>query len=976
MNLAELADLGSLPDDAPVAFEAIIVDSRQARPGCLFAAMPGTRVDGLSFAEGAVRRGAVAVLAGEGAPATIAGAPVLRCADPRRALALAAARLHPRQPARMVAVTGTAGKTSVASFARQVWAATGTSAAMIGTTGVVAPGRESYGSLTTPDPVALHALLDGLAGEGVEACAMEASSHGLDQRRLDGVALLAGAFTNLGRDHMDYHPTMEHYLASKLRLFDTLLEPGQPAVVNGDDAYSAPVIEACERRGLRVLTVGRRGAHLAVKRIEQEQYRQIAEVQHEGRTHRVALPLAGEFQLSNALVAAGLAIATGTPAGTALAALEHLKGASGRLDLVGKSASGAPVYVDYAHKPDALENVLRALRPYTTGRLVLVFGCGGDRDRGKRPIMGAIAERLADTVIVTDDNPRSEEPADVRAAILAQAPGATEIADRREAIRHAVAHAGTRRHARHRRQGPRGGADRRRRDAALLGPRRGARSAGGARNAGHAQSAGHARSAGGALMLWSVQDMAAAMEAEIRGEAPEGVVGLSIDTRTLRQGEAYFAILGEVHDGHDFVPHAEDAGAALAVVSRERADTFADLGLPLLVVDDVLEGLERLGVAARDRTRAMVVAVTGSVGKTTTKELLRAALGASGSVHAAVASFNNHWGVPLTLARMPADTDYAVVEIGMNHPGEITPLVRMAAPHVAVITLVAAAHLGAFASVDEIARAKAEIFDGLVEGGVALLNADDPRLELLKAEARDRGVRRIVTFGKAGDVRRESVRLGDESSTLNVRIAGETFEATVGAPGGHVVQNALAALGACYLVGADMAAACRGLAAFTAGKGRGERHRLDHPDGPILLIDESYNANPASMVAGIRALRVARPGPGGRRIAVLGDMLELGARSAALHAHLAEPLSANAIDLVLLAGDQMAALRDRLQSATGEGGAAGPEVRWFAATPELATIVADEVRAHDVVMVKSSQGLGFAAIVDRLKEAYPPQGEG
>ena len=436
MNLSDLADLGRATGDA--AFERIVVDSREAGPGALFAAMPGTKADGLSFAEGAVEKGAVAVLAGEEAPETVSGAPVLRCADPRRALALAASRLLPRQPERTVAVTGTAGKTSVASFARQVWEAAGTSAAMIGTTGVIAPGRKTYGSLTTPDPVALHSLLDELAGEGVAACAMEASSHGLDQRRLDGVRLRAGAFTNLGRDHMDYHPTMEHYLRSKLRLFDTLLDAGQPAVVNADDEYSPSVIEACRARGLDVLTVGRGGKALAIKRVEQEQFRQVAEVTHDGRGHRVELPLAGEFQLSNALVAAGLAIATGTPADAALAALADLKGASGRLDLVGKSASGAPVYVDYAHKPDALENVLRALRPYTTGRLVVVFGCGGDRDRGKRPIMGAIATRLADRVIVTDDNPRSEEPVAIRAAILAEAPGAEEIPDRREAIHRAV----------------------------------------------------------------------------------------------------------------------------------------------------------------------------------------------------------------------------------------------------------------------------------------------------------------------------------------------------------------------------------------------------------------------------------------------------------------------------------------------------------------------------------------------------------
>ena len=320
----------------------------------------------------------------------------------------------------------------------------GLAAASIGTTGVTAPGREDYGSLTTPDPVELHRLLAELAASGVTHAAMEASSHGLDQRRLDGVRLAAGGFTNLGRDHMDYHPTVEAYHGAKMRLFSGLLTKGAPAVIFADDAWSRATIDVARGAGLDVLTVGRKGDFLKIKRVEHERHRQRAEIEADGALHEIDLPLAGDFQVANALVAAGLAISTGLDTESALAALEKLKGASGRLELVGATADGAPVYVDYAHKPDALENVLLAVRPFTTGRVVVVFGCGGDRDRGKRPIMGEIATRLADLVIVTDDNPRSEEPASIRAAILAQAPGAVEIADRRQAIREAVAmlHAG------------------------------------------------------------------------------------------------------------------------------------------------------------------------------------------------------------------------------------------------------------------------------------------------------------------------------------------------------------------------------------------------------------------------------------------------------------------------------------------------------------------------------------------------------
>src|SRR5690606_11623112 len=446
MKLNDLTGLLGAEGGATATTEVVGVtsDSRKVMPGMVFVAVTGSKADGAAYASDAAKRGAAAIVAARGATIDAGGVPVFLVDDPRLALARLAAELFPRQPATMVAVTGTSGKTSVAAFTRQIWERAGRKAASIGTTGVVAPGRNDYGQLTTPDPVELHRLLTELADSGVTHAAMEASSHGLDQRRLDGVRLSAGGFTNLGRDHMDYHPTVEDYLRAKLRLFDTLLPKGAPAVIFADDRWSKPTIDAAKAAGLNVLTVGRHGDFLTLKRVEHERFRQRAEIAAGDALFEVDLPLAGDFQIFNALVSAGLAIATGTPAAKALAALEHLKGAPGRLDLAGTTKDGAPVYVDYAHKPDALENVLASVRPFTTGRVVVVFGCGGDRDRGKRPIMGEIATRLADLVFVTDDNPRSEEPASIRKEILAAAPGAIEIGDRREAIREAVAalHAG------------------------------------------------------------------------------------------------------------------------------------------------------------------------------------------------------------------------------------------------------------------------------------------------------------------------------------------------------------------------------------------------------------------------------------------------------------------------------------------------------------------------------------------------------
>lgn len=400
-----------------------------------FVAIAGSKADGAGFIADAVAKGAAAVIASHAAETPV---PVLVVAEPRRFLSVAASHFYGRQPATMVAVTGTAGKTSVASFTRQIWAHAGHAAAMIGTTGVISPTRNEYGSLTTPDTVSLHELLAELADEGVTHASMEASSHGLDQYRLDGVKLAAAAFTNLGRDHMDYHPTVEDYMAAKMHLFDRVLPKGSPAVIFADDPWSEEAIKAAAAAGHDVRTVGRKGAYLTLKRVEHFRHKQVAEVHAEGEIFEVDIPLAGDFQIANALVAAALAMSTGVPAKIAMAALEKLQGASGRLELVGHTKDGALAYVDYAHKPDALENVLNSVRPFTTGRVIVVFGCGGDRDRGKRPIMGEIACRLADVVIVTDDNPRSEEPAAIRAEIMAAAKCASEIGDRAQAIREAV----------------------------------------------------------------------------------------------------------------------------------------------------------------------------------------------------------------------------------------------------------------------------------------------------------------------------------------------------------------------------------------------------------------------------------------------------------------------------------------------------------------------------------------------------------
>jgi len=466
--------------------------------------------------------------------------------------------------------------------------------------------------------------------------------------------------------------------------------------------------------------------------------------------------------------------------------------------------------------------------------------------------------------------------------------------------------------------------------------------------------------------LWTLDAMAAAMRAERAGSLPAELSGISIDSRTLAKGDAFFAIQGENRDGHDFVEDALKAGAGLAVIARNQRERFSNA--PVLIVADVLEALRGLGRAARVRSNAKVMAVTGSVGKTGTKEALRLALSADGETHASASSYNNHWGVPLSLARCPTSAKYAVFEIGMNHAGEITPLTKLVRPHVAVITGVEPVHLEYFGSLEKIADAKAEIFAGIEPGGAAVLNRDNAQFARLAAAAKSAKIGRVVSFGedRTADVRLLRLSLQADSSTVEANIMGQPVTYKLGAPGRHLVLNSLAVLAAASLVGADLALASLALSNLKPASGRGARSVLTVPGGTALLIDESYNANPASMRAAIALLGQAPVGKRGRRVAVLGDMLELGPAGTEMHRALADAIGGAGVDLVFCSGPLMHALWGALPSRVRGG---------YAETAAgLQPMVIGAIRAGDAVMVKGSLGSKMGPIVSALEKQFPRQG--
>lgn len=468
--------------------------------------------------------------------------------------------------------------------------------------------------------------------------------------------------------------------------------------------------------------------------------------------------------------------------------------------------------------------------------------------------------------------------------------------------------------------------------------------------------------------LWETDAFLKAVEGRPVGGLPAGITGISIDSRTISNGQAFFAIKGDRVDGHDYASVAAANGAAVLVVSEARLPALGRLTVPLIVVDDVLVSMERLGRAARARVKGKVIAITGSVGKTTTKEMMRLAFEASGIVHASVASFNNHWGVPLTLSRMPENTDFGIFEIGMNHPGEIRALVDMVRPDVAVVTTVAGAHLGHFSGLDEIAAAKAEILESVELDGTAILNRDIAQFGILEKAAQDHDVAHVVTFGSdaRADIRLAEYDAAPDHGNVWVTIGGHTKEFSIGAPGRHIADNALAVIGAVRAAGGDVDAALEALSHFNAGKGRGQRHilSLGAGKGAFTLIDESYNANPASMRAAISLLAASPVSGDGRRIAVLGDMLEMGDHATSVHAELAGPLKDAGITTVWLGGPDMRALAEALGN--------DADVTYRAGAQELAEFAIGNVRDGDVLVIKSSLGTGFGKITAALLDKFEP----
>ncbi len=927
----------------PSAVSAVTDDSRGAAPGALFVAVHGTERDGHDYLDAAARAGAAAAIV-EDPSRSVLPALVVRNARRAGVIAASAANDWPARRLQLVGVTGTNGKTTTVNMLRHLFdegerraASIGTLGILIGSEGAPLPGG---GGLTTPGPIELQRIFRALRDRGVRRVAMEVSSHALDQGRAEGIEFAAATFTNLTRDHLDYHGTMERYFEAKATLIDHLVPHGT-VVSNLDD----PAWDGDCRTERRSVGFSERSTTAAVH-VEDVRFgpRGSEWTLHVGAdAAHVDLPLIGDFNIMNALGAAATGYALGVPSERIAERLSTMPQVPGRLEVLRESPT---VLRDYAHTPDALERALDAVRPFAPERLIVVFGCGGDRDRGKRPQMGAIAESRADVAIVTSDNPRTEDPERILDDIEA---GMTRgnherIEDRRAAIARALELATPRdvvvlAGKGHETYQVRGTTKLPFDEKIIVGELLAERSTshGGRTMSTAPPTVGRT--------FWTIDRVAGALNTLSPGNLPRGHGAFArvwTDTRTIEPGDLFVALVGEQFDAHDFLADAVAKGAAGVVVSRSTAARA--LGVPVFEVADTLVALGALGRYRRRAWGQPVVAVVGTNGKTSTKELLRAALGSTLTVHATTGNLNNLIGVPLTLLAIPDDADLAVIEMGTNQPGEIARLRAIVEPTITVVTSIGEEHLEGLGDVAGVLREELAAADGVARRDRAGVAARGGRGGAgAGATRRGRGSRR----------RRSSTeRLERSTRMAAARLTVEGRAVEVPLRGAHNLRNATLALAVASEVGVSMADAARGIAAMPVPRMRVNWEEV----GRATLINDAYNSNPGSARAALELLE--RTGAGRQRVAILATMLELGAHTPDLHDGVARAALSGGVDLIGAIGEYAAAFERVAPGDARVVSAPDADALWSA--------LASRVALDAVILLKGSRGMRLERLVEPI----------
>lgn len=899
--------------------QSISLDSRNITPGAMFVALRGEKTNGEDFITQAIEAGARFVLKyGDQYKVYKRNECIfIEVEEPKKLLAKICNKFFPNSIECISAVTGTNGKTSTSDFLKQIWMYNDISAASIGTLGILKNGESPIGSqfMTSPDQITLNKALNALERDGISHVVLEASSHGIDQCRMLGLEFQAVAFTNISQDHLDYHKNMHEYFKAKSRLFTSeYISDGTKCILNIDSDKYGDLAKICYGP---IITYGFEHGDFCFKKVEISEHGYDVLLSCLRKEYNTRVNVLSHFQLYNMLCATAMAYACGMSIDDIVRVIPKLHDVKGRMQYVG-SYNGGKIYVDYAHTPDGLQTAINDVKSHTENKVIVVFGCGGNRDKAKRPMMGKIASKMADTVFITDDNPRNEAPEMIRAEIIAKCPNAINIGDRHMAIKAAINQLSDG-------------------DSLLIAGK------------GHENYQitndgvvhfDDVEAVLNCIKLFSPDEVNSVLNSSIT--CP--IYGISVDSRTIKNGDLYVAITGEHFDGNDYIDAAIGAGANAAICSHYNGGKCN-----VVVVKDTISALQQLGMYARHRYNTNVIGVTGSVGKSSTKSMLSLVLGHFSKTFASIKNFNSQIGVPICLSMIPESADNAVIEMGMSHANEITKLVEIADPDVSVITNISESHQEFFKDLSQLALAKAEIFSNGEHQKYTIIPGDSNCADILKSEAAKHNIKHIYTFGTNSDAHARIVdinyapRIANiEAEILNERIRYNLYTMNYG-----MIHNSLIPLICAKLEGYGLNEAAETLfEKFRPLPGRGQ---LLHLKGDSLLIDDAYNASPASMSEAITSLK--NYGEDIIKIAILGDMGELGKYTERFHAEIADKLSV--VDWVYLCGKNMRALHEKLNDSY-----------WYENIDDLMRNLS--IPPHSVVLVKASRFMCFDKIIDYI----------
>lgn len=898
--------------------EGIYTNSSQVVPGGMFVALRGERVNGEDFINDAISNGAkfIVKLGPVRTIYDVNGVIFIENPEPRKLLAVMCTKFYKNSLEHIAIVTGTNGKTSTVDFLRQLWRSAGYKSAGLGTLGVRSDLNVKFSSsLTSPEQITLNRLLADLSHHGCQNVALEASSHGIDQYRMFGIKLDVIAFTNFSQDHLDYHKTMEEYWNAKCKLFKEYPSENTKYVINADSDRFDELSKLCR---CVPITYGLSAGDFRFEDISPRQNGYDARLMCFGEAHDVQINIASEFQLYNILCAAAMAYATGLSINDIVCGIPKLIGVKGRMQLVGRY-NGAGIYVDYAHTPDALRTALQDIKHRTSGRTMLIFGCGGDRDRSKRRLMGKVATEYADVVIVTDDNPRTETPDMIRKSIIEGCPNATEIADRRKAINYAV---GMLKESDSLLIAGKG-----HEDYQIIGNR--------------TEHFDDAEEVEKIIKLFSADEVNSIFGSSIEND----IYGVSVNSRDVIPGDLFVAIKGEHFDGNNFVSNAFDMGASAALVS--------DHGIcrqNVIKVDDTVSALHKLGEYSRRRTKATVIGVTGSVGKSSTKNMLSLVLNKFAGTFSSLKNFNSQIGLPICLSMIPKEVNYAVLEMGMSHKGDLYKLTQIADQDVSIVTNISESHCEFFDSVSDIALAKSEIFANGKRQKFALIPSDSTYSSILMQQAKSYGVKDVYTFGEGegSDAYITDMSFDSGRTHICANILGASVKYIINSVNKGIICDSLVPILCAKLLGHDVYEAADAISEFLPLAGRG---RVSCLINDSVMIDDSYNASPASMRASIETLKRY---VGFHKIAILGDMGELGEGSIDMHCQLAEELKD--IDEVYLCGKHMKFLHGIVKS------------EWFDNYHDL--LPKFNLLEHSAVLIKASRFMQLDKVSEFILNKY------